>query len=134
RQANELLLRVHQVLESMARTRGAAAGELGHGHHSSGCRASAAPGPRSARSTNLIPAMSVGAERPQFSQHSFPESADILAGAAHYALGRRHLESRKRVRPSRPTPSQPAQVWYGKFRVFLLPPGDSRSPKESLHS
>jgi hypothetical protein len=46
-----------------------------------------------------------------------------LTDAAHYALGRRHLESQKRV-----PPSQPAQVWYEKFRVFWLPPGDTRSP------
>jgi hypothetical protein len=78
--------------------------------------------------------MSVGAERLHSIKHSFAESVDILAGAAHYARGRRHLESRERVRPSRPSPSQLAQVWYGKFRVFSLPPGDTRSPKEPRHS
>ena len=62
--------------------------------------------------------MNVGAERPQFSQHSFPESADTLAGAAHYAVGRRHLESREQLRPSRLSPSQPAQVWYGLLEIF----------------
>jgi hypothetical protein len=50
-----------------------------------------------AKSPNLIPAMSVGAERPQFSQHCFPESADTLAGAAHYTVGCRHLESHETV-------------------------------------
>src|ERR1700733_4315101 len=58
------------------------------------------------------------------------ESADILVGAV--LPGSHRLEYREPVRRSQLFPLELVQVWCERFRVFLLPVGDTRShPKES---
>jgi hypothetical protein len=70
-----------------------------------------------------------GRTAPSPSHDCLCESADILVGAVLGAFDSR-LEYRERVRRSRPSPLQAVQVWYEKFRAFLLPLEDTLSPKE----